>query len=196
MPSQKLAEQIATEFAAQDVRIDPMTMPYTRTANAAVDKVSVQHSEVSDMLAGYGDSDLLCYRADSPDALVARQSEQWDPLLAWAEQTLGAKLEPRTGVMHRPQSPEALIALRTRAHDLTDFELTAFHDLVSISGSLIIGFAAALSYRPIEELWAISRLDEIWQEEQWGADDEAQEMANFKKAAFVHAHTFMHMIYA
>jgi chaperone required for assembly of F1-ATPase len=196
VPSRSLAQQIATEFAAQEDRINPMTMPYTRTANAAIDKVSVQHAEVADMLAAYGDSDLLCYRADAPDELVMRQSEQWDPLLAWAEQSLGAKLESRTGVMHSPQSQDALTTLRTRVHAMSDFELAAFHDLVSISGSLIIGFAAALSHRPIDELWATSRLDENWQQEQWGEDEEAQDMENYKKAAFLHAHTFLHMIYA
>lgn len=196
VPSQKLAERIATEFDAQDDRIDPTTMPFTRTANAAIDKVAIQHAEVADMLADYGDSDLLCYRADAPDELVARQAQNWDPLLAWAEQSLGAKLEPRTGVMHSPQSPDALKVLRARVHGLTPFELAAFHDLVSISGSLIIGFAAALSHRPAEELWSVSRVDEIWQEEQWGEDEEAQAMAAHKKAAFLDADAFMRLIRA
>lgn len=196
VPTRQLAEEIAAEFAAQEDRIDPMTMPFTRTANAAVDKVAIQHAEVADMLAAYGDSDLLCYRADRPDELVARQSEQWDPLLVWAERDLDARLEPRIGVMHSPQSPVALDTLRKRVHDMTNFELAAFHDLVSISGSLIIGFAAMMSHRPAEELWSLSRLDEIWQEEQWGADEEAQEMAAYKKEAFLHADRFMRLIHA
>lgn len=194
VPSEALAERIASEFDAQQDKINPLTMPFTRTANAALDKVAVQHGEVADMLADYGDSDLLCYRAAGPTELVSRQSDNWDPLLDWAEQALGARLLPRTGVIHAPQDPDALLTLRSRVHDMSAFELAAFHDLVSISGSLILGFAAKLDAFPAEDLWTLSRLDEIWQEEQWGTDDEAQEMADFKKAAFLHAYRFMRLI--
>lgn len=194
VPTEALAAQIAIEFDAQQDKINPATMPFTRTANSAIDKVAVQHAEVADMLADYGDSDLLCYRADAPDELVARQSEQWDPLLIWAADTLDAPLKPRVGVIHAPQDADALARLRTRVHAMSSFELAAFHDLVSLSGSLIIGFAARMQAMPAETLWDISRLDEIWQEEQWGADEEAQEMAAFKKAAFLHADHFLRLI--
>jgi len=103
-----MAEAIAVEWDAQENIINPNTMPVTKTANAAIDKVMVQHAEVAEMLAAYGDSDLLCYRADAPEALVERQAAIWDPMLEWAHGTLGARLLTRTGVMHRPQTPEAL----------------------------------------------------------------------------------------
>jgi len=194
VPTQDVAERIAEEFAAQNERIDPTTMPFTRTANAAIDKVAIQQADVADMLAEYGDSDLLCYRADAPDDLVARQAEQWDPLLDWAAETLDARLEPRVGVMHAPQDSASLSALRQRVCAMSAYELAAFHDLVSISGSLIIGFAAKLQAKPAEELWETSRLDELWQEEQWGKDEEAQEMVAYKRAAFLHAHEFMRLL--
>lgn len=194
VPSNALADKIAAEFDAQEDQIDPTTMPFTRTANAAIDKVAIQHAEVADMLADYGDSDLLCYRADAPEELIARQNEQWDPLLDWAVAALGVRLAPRTGVIHKAQDADATYALRKRVHAMTSFELAAFHDLVSISGSLIIGFAATLRHQPAEQLWEISRLDEIWQEEQWGTDEEAQEMAGHKKAAFLHADDFLRLI--
>ncbi|MFP7671735.1 ATP12 family chaperone protein [Marivita sp. S0852] len=194
VPSRALGARIAAEFDAQVDLIDPKTMPFTRTANAAIDKVVVQHAEVADMLADYADSDLLCYRAAQPKELVLRQAQQWNPLLDWAEDKLSARLEPRTGVIHVAQSPEALTTLRARVHDMSNFELAAFHDLVSISGSLIIGFAAKLASFPVDDLWTVSRLDEIWQEEQWGIDEEAQKMAEHKKAAFLHADHFMRLI--
>lgn len=194
VPTEQLAKLIAAEFDAQEGRVDPKTMPVTRTANSAIDKVSLQHREVADMLADYGDSDLLCYRADAPEELVARQSAQWDPLLDWAADTLGVRLAPRVGVIHQAQDPAGLASLRARVHDMNAFELAAFHDLVAISGSLIIGFAARLRAKPAEELWSIARLDEIWQEEQWGVDEEAQEAADFKMAAFLHADRFMRLI--
>ena len=194
VPTEGLANAVAQEFAAQDEFIDPNTMPFTRTCNSAIDKVRVQHAEVADLLADYGDSDLLCYRADSPGELVTRQAEKWDPLLDWATQTLGARLEPRVGVMHSPQDAHAIALLREKVHALDAFQLAAFHDLVSMSGSLIIGFAAKSDAWPISELWDVSRLDELWQEEQWGVDEEAQDIVAIKKTAFEHAHAFMTMV--
>ena len=190
VPTQTLADAIAAEWDAQVEKIDPTTMPFTRTANAAIDKVATQHTEVADLLAEYGDSDLLCYRADTPVELVTRQADQWDPMLEWATRDLGVQLQTRTGIIHAPQDAKAVDALRIRTHALSSFELAAFHDLVSLSGSLILGFAATTQIFEIENLWDISRLDDLWQEEQWGPDDEAQALAEVKKQAFLHAKRF------
>jgi len=187
VPTRAMAQAIAAEWAAQDGLIKPLSMPVTRTANAAIDKVAVQHAEVAQMLAAYGDSDLLCYRADAPEELVARQAEQWDPMLEWAAQALGARLLPRTGVMHLPQDPQAIAALQRQTHALDAFDLAAFHDLVSLSGSLVLGFAAVRDALPAADLWEISRLDELWQIEQWGVDDDAAALAESKREAFLHA---------
>lgn len=190
VPTRSMAGSIAGEWNAQGELVDPMTMPFTRSANAAIDKVATQHFEVAEMLAAYGDSDLLCYRAQSPQALVDRQSAAWDPALDWAKSTLGSILQTRSGIMHEPQPAAALAALSSRVHAMTAFELAAFHDLVSLSGSLVLGFAAALNWRESEEIWILSRLDELWQEEQWGPDEEARALAETKKQAFLHAKRF------
>ena len=187
LPTRAMADAVAAEWQAQEKQIDPRTMPVTKTANAAIDKVAVQKAEVVDMLAAYGDSDLLCYRADSPEELVARQAAQWDPMLDWAAETLGVRLEPRQGIMHAPQTPEALAELHRRTARLDAFELAAFHDLVSLTGSLILGFAALEQAFDPEEIWALSRLDENWQAEQWGRDDVAEQEAEIKRQAFLHA---------
>ncbi|WP_176250630.1 ATP12 family chaperone protein [Sulfitobacter sp. HGT1] len=187
LPTAKMAEAIAAEWQAQDGVINPQTMPCTKTANAAIDKVAVQHAEVADMLAAYGDCDLLCYRADSPQELVDRQAAIWDPMLDWADQMLGVRLQTRVGIMHVPQDPDVVADLTRRTHALDPFELAAFHDLVSLSGSLILGFAAAMSARDMDSLWDMSRLDEIWQAELWGKDDDAEALAAVKKDSFLHA---------
>ena len=186
-PTEAIAKAIAAEWDAQVEEIDPLTMPVTRWANAALDKVALQHAEVADMLADYGGTDLLCYRADNPQELVARQAELWDPILDWAADQLDARLIPVQGVMFRSQDAAALERLRSRVHAFSNFELSAFHDLVALSGSLILGFAAVQELRPIEELWNLSRVDELWQEEQWGRDEEAFELAETKKQAFIQA---------
>ncbi|MDA7423117.1 ATP12 family chaperone protein [Thalassococcus lentus] len=193
LPTQTLANAIAAEWDAQEDKVDPNTMPFTRTSNSALDKVRIQFSEVADMLADYGDSDLLCYRADGPAELVERQARKWDPVLDWAAQELGARLESRQGIMHEPQDASALAELRARVHSLSAFQLAAFHDLVSLPGSLILGFATSEGKLPAQEAWKLSRLDEIWQAEQWGKDDEAEQMANIKQAAFEHASKFFGM---
>lgn len=190
VPTRDMALAIAAEWDAQEEKIDPTTMPMTRAANAAIDKVAVQHAEVADMLAAYGDSDLLCYRADGPEALVARQATAWDPALDWAATELGARLEVFAGVIHAPQPPEALARLSARVHGFSPFQLAAFHDLVSLSGSLVLGFAAAADWREAEAIWTMSRIDEDWQEEQWGHDEEAAEAADIKRRAFLDAKRF------
>ncbi len=190
VPTAALAHEIASEWAAQEETINPATMPFTKTANAAIDKVAPQRREVAEMLAAYGDCDLLCYRAEAPAALARRQAEAWDPLLDWAAAELGARLEPCTGVIHRPQPPEALERLSRLVDSMGNFELAAFHDLVTLSGSLVIGFAVVRGQSDTESLWQASRLDETWQQEQWGRDEEAEKAAQRRRAGFMHAARF------
>lgn len=193
VPTKAMAKAVVAEWDAQEGEIDPTGMPVTRSVNAAIDKVAVQHAEVADMLAEYGGSDLLCYRATTPEELIARQAEAWDPLLDWAAETFDARLKPVAGVMFEAQDADALSKLSAKTHDFDNFELAAFHDLVGISGSLIIGFAATRDLHPIETLWNLSRIDEQWQEDQWGRDDEAAEEAEKKKQAFLHAYSFFNL---
>lgn len=190
VPTQEMAEAITREWAAQKDTIDPTTMPVTRSANSAIDKVAPQLAEVAQMLADYGDADLICYRAAEPLELVARQSAAWNPLLDWAQATFDARLIPVQGVMHAPQSPVALQRLTAPLHQMNAFELTGVHDLVSLSGSLVVGLAVTREYMPAEALWSLSRIDEIWQQEQWGVDDEAAAMAENKRTAFLNSWKF------
>lgn len=194
LPTFALAEACAAEWDAQEKEVRPNTMPVTRTANSAIDKVSVQRAEVADMLAAYGDSDLLCYRAQYPEGLVERQAQAWDPFLDWADNALNARLEPRTGVIHAPQPTAALSELSKRVHRLTPFELAGFHDLVAISGSLVLGFSVLEGGFDAADVWALSRLDETWQEEHWGVDEEAREQSLIKKEAFLEAARFCRLV--
>lgn len=194
VPTRALAEAIAAEWNAVAERLDPNLMPLTRSANAAIDKVARQRGEVAEMIAAYGDTDLLCYRATAPEELVQRQAEAWDPLLDWADSALGARLVAVGGVIHAPQAPAALANLRARVEGLDDFTLTALHDLVALSGSLVIGLAALEGWQTPEALWEISRVDEIWQAELWGADAEAERLSAIKREAFLHAHALFSLI--
>lgn len=190
LPTRALAEMVAAEWRAQGERIDPASMPATRMANAAIDKVTPQFDEVAAAVATYGDSDLLCYRATAPVELVERQVNKWDPLLDWAAEVLGARLKPVYGVMHVPQDEADLAKLTSQVRQFTPFELAAFHDLVAISGSLVIGFAAAKGLLNLEELWSCACLDELWQEQVWGRDDDAFTLRQRKMQDFFEAARF------
>lgn len=190
VPTRALAEAVAAEWQAQEGRIDPETMPFTRTANSAIDKVAPQMDEVAAMLASYGGSDLLCYRAEGPPDLVSRQAEAWDPILIWALENLGADLLVTEGVMHVEQPPESLSRLQERVAVLTPFQLAAFHDLVAISGSLVLALAVTAGRVTAEDAWRLSRIDEDWQISLWGEDEEAAEVAARKRAAFLQADRF------
>lgn len=190
VPTRAMADQIAAEWDAQQGKIDPRTMPWTRSANAALDKVATQFTEVAGLLAAYGDTDLLCYRADGPEELARRQTEGWDPLLAWSAATLKAPLNATVGVMHREQPAESLARLTARIGQMTAFQLTGFHDLVAISGSLVLALAVADQRLPAEEAWRLSRLDEHWQAEVWGRDEEAEMLEAARHEGFLHAERF------
>ncbi|MEM8979955.1 MAG: ATP12 family protein [Pseudomonadota bacterium] len=194
VPSHAAASLIAAEWEAQVGQVDPTTMPHTRMANAAIDKVAVQFDEVANLLSDFGETDLLCYRAEGPEGLRARQAEAWDPLLAWANEQYGAKLTPVTGVMFAPQAPKALEALRAALQEQSNFELAALHDLISLTGSLVMGLAASQAAFDSEQLWAWSRIDDSWQIEQWGEDEEAMQVAEIKHRAFQDAYNFYHAV--
>src|SRR5215210_2043085 len=120
VPDARLAEAIAAEWSGQGEYIDPATMPATRLANSAIDGVAARLDEVRDTVAAYAGTDLLYYRAGEPAGLVARQSELWDPLIAWAESRFGARFMLAEGVMHVPQPEPALRAIRAEIASLGD----------------------------------------------------------------------------
>ena len=190
LPTRALADLIAAEWQAQTGKVDPRVMPMTRMANSAIDKVRHQHAEVATLLAAYGETDLLCHRATAPDALIARQAAAWDPVLDWAARSLDIRLRAVPGVMPVPQDSVGLARLHARIGAMDAFSLTGFHDLVSLSGSLILGFGAALGAYTPETAWTLSRIDDDWQLEVWGHDDDAVATGRLKEAAFLDAARF------
>lgn len=190
VPTRAMADEVAAEWDAQGEVIDPRTMPFTRSANSAIDKVAPQFEAVAAMIAEYGDTDLLCYRAERPEGLIARQEEAWDPVLDWAEGALGARLSVGAGVMYVAQDRAALDRLGAQVRAFDIYRLTAFHDLVQLSGSLLLGFAVTEGFRSPEDAWTLSRIDEDWQIAEWGEDEEAAEAAAARRAAFLHAARF------
>ncbi|MFN3994425.1 MAG: ATP12 family chaperone protein [Tabrizicola flagellatus] len=190
LPTTALAEAVAAEWQAQGDRVDPASMPFTRMANSAIDTVAPEFDVIARMVGDYGGSDLLCYRAEGPEALVRRQAEAWDPLLDWCASTLGAPLRTTAGVVHVAQPETSLAALRDLVGGMTAFRLAAFHDLVALSGSLVLALALTRGRLGVDEAWRLSRIDEDWQVSQWGQDEEAADVARRKHSAFLLADRF------
>jgi len=196
LPARALADAVAAEWDAQEGVVRPAAMPLTRAVNSAIDTVGPRRAEVVAEVARFAETDLLCYRAAGPAALGARQAMAWDPLLGWAAATFGARLVTVEGVMFAPQPAAALSALRAGVERFDAFELTALHDLVALSGSLVIGLAAAAGQAPAETLWDKAHVDEAWQAEQWGEDAEAAAALALRRQAFLQAMRLLALVRA
>ena len=190
LPTLQMAQAIAVEWDAQTGLVKPDTMPVTRAANSAIDKIVPQFDEVAGLLAAYGASDLICYRATDPQALIARQAQAWDPLLAWSVEVLQAPLVATAGVIHITQPEQSLARLSALVKALDPFRLAGIHDLIAIGGSLVLALAVTQRKITAEQAWGLSRIDEVWQQELWGTDDEAAELAAYRKRAFLEADRF------
>ena len=194
VPGARLADAIAAEWNAQGEKVDPRSMPFTGLSNAAIDRVGEDPAAFARSLALFGESDLLCYRADKPESLIERQAEQWDPLLVWARRRYDVELEVVSGVIHRPQPPGTVERLGRAVTARTPFQLAALAPLVTISGSLIIALALAEGAIDLDTAWSAASLDETWQLEQWGADAEAEAVLEARRQEFAAGYRFLQLL--
>jgi Chaperone required for the assembly of the mitochondrial F1-ATPase len=185
LPSQFLADLVAAEWEAQETEIDPGRMPLTRTVNSAIDGVAGMMSATRAEIAAYAGSDLVCYRAEAPRELVARQSAEWDPFLAFARDALGATFVTGEGVMHVAQADAAVAAVAARLEaETSPLALSALHVLVTITGSVLMALALADGHSTAEAVWQAAHVDEDWNAEQWGEDAEAANRRAYRRAEF------------
>jgi chaperone required for assembly of F1-ATPase len=173
VPSLPLAGAIAAEWDEQQDEIRPQSMPLYRLAATAIDRTAALRDQVVKEVADYAATDLVCYRADQPPTLAARQAETWQPLVDWARQRYDAALSVTSGVIPAGQSANALNAFAATVAALDDFRLTALHTLTGACGSLVIALALLEGRLGAEQAFAASQLDETFQIEAWGEDAEA-----------------------
>ncbi|MEN3396445.1 ATP12 family chaperone protein [Brucella melitensis] len=175
LPTRAAAQIVADEFAAQEKLIDPGKMPATRLVNTAIDGIAQDPQAVFEDILRFAGTDMLCYRADSPQELVSRQTENWDPLIDWME-SLGARFALAEGVMHVEQPREAIAAFSVHMAGFKDpLALAALHTMTTLMVSAIIALAVAKGEISAEKGWAIAHIDEDWTIEHWGSDAEAIE---------------------
>ena len=174
LPTRSLAEAVAAEWEAQEGVVDPRRMPLTRLANSAIDGVTEGGEAVAAEVVRYAGSDLLCYRADYPEKLVARQAALWDPVLNWAREVLGARFILAEGVMHVAQPDAALDAVAARVQAYPEpFSLAALSVMTTLTGSVLLALAVAEGHLSPAEAWAAAHVDEDFQIAAWGEDEEA-----------------------
>ena len=194
LPTNALGEAVAGEWRAQDVEIKPETMRLSGLANAAIDLIAPDTKGYAAGLAVYAESDLLCYRADDPPALLARYEAEWEPLLAWAQARYDVTFTRVSGIMHQPQPRETLARLAVAISSYPAFALAALSQIVTISGSLVIALALAQRQIAPDAAFDAAHLDELWQAEQWGEDWMAADARALRRADFAAACRFLRLL--
>ena len=184
LPTQALGEAVADEWRSAGETVNPRAMPLTGLANAAIDRVAPEPAAFAANLASYAASDLLCYRADSPAPLIARQAELWDALLHWARRRYDVDFVVTTGVAPVDQSPDTLARLDQAVAVLDPFTLAGLSPLVTVGGSLVGALAVLEQAVDVDRAWAAVSIDEAWQLEQWGSDAEAEKAMAAREADF------------
>lgn len=181
LPSEAAARMVADEWAAQGQFLDPSTMPSTRLASTAIDRIGQAREAVADEIAAFAGSDVVCYLAEHPTPLVERQQREWGPWRDWAAREMGVALEPVAGIVHRPQSPDAIARVKAHALSLDDFRLTGLATVVPLLGSAVLALAVEQGALKGDAAFDLSRIDEQFQEDQWGVDAEAAERTQARR---------------
>lgn len=174
VPTAALAGSLADEWSAQGETIVPATMPLMQLVTTAIDRMPLTRGHVLGYVAGFGASDVLCYRAEQPSDLAAMQAARWQPWLDWARRDLGASLSVTTGIVPVTQDPDSVAVLRTRAEASDDWTLTALQSLAPCLGSLVLALAVVEGKLEPDTAFELSRLDEAFQNERWGLDSDAK----------------------
>lgn len=175
LPTKGLADLVAEEWAAQGEHIEMALMHATRLANTALDAIPQARDGTASQIADYAGSDLLCYFAEDPVGLVDRQQQHWGPVLERAEREFDVAFVRAAGIVHRTQPDETLAKVKAMALDLDDFGLAGVAFGTALFGSAVLAFGLARGWMSGVQALELSRLDEVFQEEKWGIDDEAAE---------------------
>ena len=174
LPTRALAEAVAAEWRSQGERIVPLSMPLLRLVNTAADRLADHRDYAVATLAGYGATDLVCYRAAVPVDLAVAQAAAWDPVLDWLAARHGARLAVTTGLAAVAQPAAALQRLRLAVDAQDDLRLAALHEAVTSTGSLALGLGLLDRALDVEAAWRAALVDELHQEARWGTDAEAE----------------------
>jgi chaperone required for assembly of F1-ATPase len=190
----QLAEAVAAEWRAVDGEIDPRAMRLTGLANAAIERIAPAPEVFAAGLASYAETDLLCYRADEPAELVARQAAMWDPPLDWARGRYDVHFTIATGIVHQAQPPATVTRLAEALGAQDAWTLAALSPIVTLTGSLVLALALAEAAIDPDAAWDAAELDATWQAERWGQDAQAAEALAARRVEYDAAVAFLRLI--
>ncbi|MGX7951830.1 ATP12 family chaperone protein [Tsuneonella sp. HG249] len=190
VPTRALAELLAGEWSSQGETIDPAAFPMRDMADYAIDMIAADRAGAIGKLLRFAETDTLCYRAHPDEPLHKRQWSAWEPIVSAFEKREGVRLERVSGVLHKPQPPATLAAIRLRLEAMDAFVLAPLEAMASLSASLVVALSALDAEADIDELWAAAELEETWQMELWGSDWEAEQRRERRKADFLRATEF------
>ncbi|MBC7907798.1 MAG: ATPase [Rhodospirillaceae bacterium] len=194
VPSRALADAMAAEWDEQGENVFPALMPMTQLSSTALDRVGPERAVILEQIARFAGTDLLCYRAEFPADLVARQTSQWQPLLDWASHTMGACLRTTVGVIAVEQPVASLAQISGWLATYDTWRLTVAQSACAACGSLVLALALVERRITGEEAFALSQLDETFQIEQWGEDYEAADRRDVLKRDILAAERFLKLV--
>jgi chaperone required for assembly of F1-ATPase len=169
-------------------------MPMYKFAVTAIDRIFPQRDAVIDELASYGGNDLVCYREDRDRKLADHQHQIWQPYVDWAESSFEISVSVFTGIMPGDQPEPTKKKLRREVDRFDDFSLSGLHSLVTVSGSLILGLAASKDFSPLEEIVNAALLDDLWQQDKWGYDEDAGRRLSDHRRQLEDAHRYLKLL--
>ena len=167
-----LAKAVAAEWAAQSEEIRREAMPLTRLVCAAIDIMPARRGDILAETLKYAETDLVCYRTKTPAVLAERQHDAWQPLVEWAERRFTSPIHVTTSVTAVAQDPALFANIREALDQLSDITATVLHYATQTSGSIVIALALWEDEIDAETAWAASQVDETFQIERWGEDEE------------------------
>ena len=191
LPNLLLAEAVKEEWENQKTVILPLKMPFTKLANTAIDRVKEKRHQIIEELSGYGNSDLLCYRIKSPIELAHRQKKEWQPAIDWIFKTFNIEIQTTTDILYVKQNSEVILKIENLIADFNDFSIAGIQLVTSLSNSIILSLALAKGFFSAEKAFRSALLEELYQVEKWGDDEENTRRREGIKSEFFNAERFI-----
>lgn len=188
--SHELALAIAKEWQEQGEYLNTDTMIYTKLANTALDRVAPRRAIIIDEVISYAGTDLICYRAVEPLSLISKEEKSWDPILEWFKNSHNINLKTGAGIMHVAQDNGELQKLTAFYGRYDEFTLTAIHNMTTLLGSALLPLALLMGEWSADDIWRAAHIEEDFQIERWGGDEEAEQRRAKRRAEFDKTYSF------
>ena len=172
LPNFNLAQEIVKEWDQDSKNINTESMIFYGLISTSLDKIIDNKNAYINDILDYIDTDLICYRAENPKELVELQKNKWDPIILLLEKYIGTKVEVFQGVLPKKQHATVHVKLNNIINQLDIFEISALHRITNITGSIFLSLCVLKKDIPKNEVFELSFLDELWQAENWGFDEE------------------------